>query len=82
MQVDGGKFVHDGPEDVQHAVLLLVDEAEVQFSDDLVEIIKQVDGEGLEAGILTSLAVDFHEDLLALQFVPDDHLLQAVEFNG
>ena len=66
MQVDGGKFVHDGPEDVQHAVLLLVDEAEVQFPDDLVEIIKQVDGEGLEAGILASLAVDFHEDLLAL----------------
>ena len=79
VKVDRHEVLAQGPEDVEHAPLLGVDEVEVQLPRYLVDELQLLHREVLEAGVLAALAVDLEEDVLLEEAVELDHVEERVE---
>ena len=64
VKIDGYKFSQESLEDIKHSPLFPVDIVKMQFSNNLVDIVKIFQRKIFETRILSSLAVDLQEDVL------------------
>jgi hypothetical protein len=79
VEIHGHELGHEGTENVEHAPLLLVDGVKVKLAGDLVDVVKELDGEDLESGELSAFAVYFEEDVLFEEAFALDHVFKGVE---
>ena len=80
VKIDGYKFSHESPENIEHSPLLPVDIVKMQFSNNLVDVVKILQRKIFETRVLSSFAIDFQEYVLLVQFVDLDHIDEGVEF--
>ena len=79
MQVYWDKFLPQSSEDIQHAPFLSINVIKVEFSQNLVNVIKVLYREILKSRVLASLAVDFDGNMAFEEFVYFYHIKQRME---
>ena len=80
VKINRYKFSHESPENIEDSPLLPVDIVKMQFSNNLVDVVKILQRKIFETRVLSSFAVDFQENVLLVQFIDLDHIDEGVEF--
>ena len=80
MVVDRYEFFHDGPEDLKVSPFFRVAcYSYMELSNDLINVVKFVQGEVLESRELASLTINFQGDSLFIKIMAADHVLKSVK---